>query len=385
LVDFPLPGGDSWSGDERPGSEVPLVREQAYEIIAAVLAGTDPEGAEVRDRLREHVAAHPGNPEAALHEHLVFTRSLDRQSSARQANTGKANTRQANRPTAAEGNAHPDLAREENGAADQGKAAIEAVLHAGMLITAFQPIHDLGRGGVIGAEALTRFLWEQDGDSAGSWFRNAAAVGLGSDLEFSALQAAVAAAQDLPPNLVVALNLSPAVCLDPRLPGLLENAPLEPSRIMLELTEPLQPGELDPLLDVLRPLRTSGMGLAVEEAGADAASMRHIRSLRPDVIKNDRSLVAGIDADPSRQYLVADLVEFGRRTGAALAAVGIETAAELAVLTRLQVAAGQGHKLGRPTIDVKEWSTWAGPATPGSQSPHGRHAAGRPPQMNGHH
>lgn len=353
--------GDNWPEDDRPSPDIPLVREQAFEIIEAVLAGTDPDVAEARERLRDHVAAHPGNPEAALHEHLVFTRALARQAGGRPGVSGQS--------------AEQDPAGAQNGAAIPSRAAIEAVLHGGMLVTAFQPIHDLGRGGVIGAEALTRFLWEQDGDGAGYWFRNAAAVGLGADLEFAALQAAVAASQDLPPDLVVALNLSPAVCLDPRLPGFMEHSPLEPARIMLELTEPLQSGELDPLLEVLAPLRGSGMGLAVEEAGADAASMRHIRSLRPDVIKVGRSLVAGIDADPSGQYLVADLVEFGRRTGAALAAVGIETAAELAVLTRLAVAAGQGHLLGRPTISVKEWATWARPVAQGA---HGRHAAGRP-------
>lgn len=363
-----FPDDDSRMGDDGPGSEVPLVREQAYEIIEAVLAGTDPEGAEVRERLREHVAAHPGSPEAALHEHLVFTRSL-----ARQANNRPLNKRNVDR--------HP--AGEQISVPGHGQAAIEAILHGGMLVTAFQPIHDLGRSGVIGAEALTRFLWEEDGSGAGSWFKNAAAVGLGADLEFSALQAAVAAAQDLPHHLVVALNISPAVCLDPRLPAFLEYAPLEPSRIMLELTEPLQAGELDPLLDVLTPLRHSGMGLALDEAGTDAASMRHIRSLRPDLIKIGRGLVAGIDADPSRQYLVADLVEFGRQTGAALAAVGIETAAELAVLTRLAVAAGQGHFLGMPTIDVKEWATWAGPAT-AVEDRHGRHLPGRPQQLDGH-
>jgi EAL domain-containing protein (putative c-di-GMP-specific phosphodiesterase class I) len=337
-----------------------LVREQAYEIIDAVLAGTEPEGADIRDRLREHVAAHPGNPEAALYEHLVFTRSLARQAGSRPESSGQ--------------NAEQLAAGVQNGAI--GQADVEAVLHARTLVTAFQPIHDLGRGGVIAAEALTRFLWEPNGASADTWFRSAAAAGLGADLEFSALQAAVAAAQDLPRQLAVALNLSPAVCLDPRLPGLLAHSPLDPSRIMLEFTEPLRPDQLEPLLDVLTPLRASGLGLAVDEAGTDAASMRHIRSLRPDVIKIGRGLIGGIDADPSRQYLVADLVEFGRRTGAALAAVGIETDAELAVLTRLAVAAGQGHLLGRPTIDRMEWAAWTGPAT-ASQGTHGRHAAGR--------
>ncbi|MBT2523828.1 EAL domain-containing protein [Arthrobacter sp. ISL-28] len=361
MVDTPFPDDASWLGEDRPNVEVPLVREQVNEIIEAILSGTDPEGAEVRMRLRERVAAHPGHPEAALHEHLIFTRSLARRA-------GKMG-----------GTDERDVGQHRSGDESfigQDQAAIETVLRGDMIVTAFQPIHDLARGGVVGAEALTRFVWE-GGDRAASWFKGAAAVGLGADLEFLALQAAVAAAQDLPRHLVVALNVSPAVCLDPRLPGFLEKAPLMPSRIVLELTDPLRGDQLDSLLSVLMPMRGSGLTLAVDEAGTDAASMRHIRSLRPDVIKIGRDLVAGIDRDPSRQYLVADLVEFGRQTGAAVAAVGIESAAELAVLARLGVSAGQGHFLGRPTIDAKEWATWAGPA-PGAAIRHGLRKAERP-------
>ncbi|RAM38605.1 EAL domain-containing protein [Arthrobacter globiformis] len=362
MVDSPFPEDDGWVGEA--AHEVPLVRAQAREIIEAVLAGTDPEGAEVRERLREHVAAHPGHPEAALHEHLIFSRSLARRAGDR------------TKPDKREASVQQD--GDQLGVAARDRAAIEAVLHGGMLVTAFQPVHDLASRGVIGAEALTRFVWE-DGGSAGSWFKNATAAGLGADLEFSALQSAVAAAQELPPQLAVALNVSPAVCLDPRLPGFLHHAPLELSRIILELTEPLQGDQLGPLLDVLAPMRRSGLRLAVDEAGTDAASMRHIRSLRPDVIKIGRDLIEEIHRDPSRQYLVADMVEFGRQTGAELAAVGIETAEELTVLTRLAVAAGQGHFLGRPTVDAQEWATWAGPAAaPGDPDRHGRRRAGRP-------
>jgi EAL domain-containing protein (putative c-di-GMP-specific phosphodiesterase class I) len=56
--------------------------------------------------------------------------------------------------------------------------------------------------------------------------------------------------------------------------------------------------------------------LAVNEAGSDAASMRQIRSLQPEVIKLGRGLIAEVETVSSCQYLVADLVEFGRQTGA---------------------------------------------------------------------
>ncbi|MBT2519641.1 EAL domain-containing protein [Arthrobacter sp. ISL-28] len=105
------------------------------------------------------------------------------------------------------------------------------------------------------------------------------------------------------------------------------------------------------------------MRLTVNDAGSDAASMRHVRSLRPDFIKLDRSLIAGIERECRLQDLVADMVEFGRLTGAGLIAVGIETEAELATATRLGVKAGQGYHLGRPTIHPRDWSKWTARAT----------------------
>ena len=88
--------------------------------------------------------------------------------------------------------------------------------------------------------------------------------------------------------------------------------------------------------------------IAVDDAGAGFASLRHIVELRPHIVKIDRSLVAGIDADPARQALLAGLRHFADSQGCSLIAEGIETEAELATLVALDVRAGQGYLLGRP-------------------------------------
>jgi EAL domain-containing protein (putative c-di-GMP-specific phosphodiesterase class I) len=163
--------------------------------------------------------------------------------------------------------------------------------------------------------------------------------------------------------LTAAANVLPALCLDPRLAVFLERSPLELTNVVLELTDPLRGRKLSPLMDSLTPLRRSGLRLTVNEAGSDAASMRQIRLLQPDVIKLGRGLIAEIDTDSSCQDLVADLVEFGRQTGAVVSATGFETAPELAMLGRLGVTAGQGHLMGRPTSDITEWARWAVPAS----------------------
>jgi EAL domain-containing protein (putative c-di-GMP-specific phosphodiesterase class I) len=88
--------------------------------------------------------------------------------------------------------------------------------------------------------------------------------------------------------------------------------------------------------------------LAVDDAGAGFASLRHILELRPAFVKLDRSLVAGLESDYARHAMIAGLRHFARATGFRLIAEGIETDRDLAVLRALDIGLGQGYLLGRP-------------------------------------
>ena len=59
-------------------SQVPEVRQQAMEIIGSVLGQGGQVDSDAADRLRAHVAAHPGKPERALLEHLMETGRINR-------------------------------------------------------------------------------------------------------------------------------------------------------------------------------------------------------------------------------------------------------------------------------------------------------------------
>lgn len=242
-------------------------------------------------------------------------------------------------------------------AAALSRTRIRAMIDGNKLLTAYQPIHNLAAGHIIGAEALTRFLSE-DRTGPECWFEEAASVGLSEDLEIAALETALKAAPGLPPSMYVALNVSPSTCLDPRLPGILERSGLALHRIVLELTERLEVEEYRPLISALEPLRRRGLRIAIDDAGSGFASMRHVLHIRPDIIKLDRTLITGIHDDEGRQAFGAAMAEFARRLGATLVAEGIETEAELAAVTELGMTAGQGYLLGRPTVDEHEWENW---------------------------
>lgn len=234
---------------------------------------------------------------------------------------------------------------------------IDKTVHSQMILTAFQPIHELTTGTITGVEALARFP-SDGGRSPDHWFNEATSVGLGGELEFAALEAALHNTAKLPEHLYVALNLSPETCLDPRLPGFLEQSALAVDRIVLELTERLAVDEYAPLLAALAPLRRRGLQIAVDDAGSGFSSMRHILQLRPDIIKLDRSLIAGIDSDQGQRALGAAMVNFAKQIGARIVAEGIETQAELTAVTHLGMASGQGYFLGRPTTHPTEWAAW---------------------------
>ncbi len=90
------------------------------------------------------------------------------------------------------------------------------------------------------------------------------------------------------------------------------------------------------------------MRLAVDDAGAGFASLRHILELDPAFVKLDISLIRGIDRDPAKQALVAGMRHFTRTTKRRLIAEGVETEAEARTLAELDVRLVQGYLFGRP-------------------------------------
>lgn len=234
---------------------------------------------------------------------------------------------------------------------------ISALLENQMLMTAFQPIYGLQDRSVVGVEALSRFV-SDDGASAELWFAEAAAVGLGANLEFSALGSAAAAAAKLPPHLYVALNISPKSCLDPRLPELFDHIELPIDRIVLELTDEIADEEYSHFISAITPLRERGLRIAIDDSHPNAGALSRMVHLRPDFIKLGRNVISGVDSDTSQHALAACLVDFAEQIGSVLVAEGVETVEELKVLTELGFSAGQGYLLGRPSVRPQDWAAW---------------------------
>lgn len=234
-----------------------------------------------------------------------------------------------------------DQLREER-ARQQVLDRIDVVLDAGGPEQVFQPIWRLDDGALVGHETLSRF--PAPDRSVEQWFVDAAEVGRGTALDLSVLRRALTHLPEVTGYLAV--NVSALSVGDPRLAEALADTSLD--RVVLEVTEHEAIQDYDRLAECLAPLRARGLRLAVDDAGAGYASLRHVLALLPEIIKVDRSLVDGVHTDTARQALVVALVAFAAKTGATLIAEGIELPEQLDVLRRLEVEHGQGFLLGRP-------------------------------------
>jgi EAL domain-containing protein (putative c-di-GMP-specific phosphodiesterase class I)/DNA-binding NarL/FixJ family response regulator len=292
---------DAVSGMLRAGASGSVVRDAPAEKLAAALRGA---------RLRERVAREG-------HGHGLLNELLDEM-------------RETN------------LAREERARA---RARIRSVMERGGLEIAFQPIVELDSRTVVGHEALSRFAPSPKRGPA-EWFAEAHEVGLGVELELYAIRMACERSRLLPQDSFMAVNVSPITALRPDLLELLDCAHVD--HVVLEVTEHAPVEDYPRFRVAVRRMREHGARLAIDDAGAGFASLRHILELNAELIKLDGSLTHSLESDPRRRSLAAALIEFGRESGAAVLAEHIESELQLCELRRLGVTYGQGYHLGRP-------------------------------------
>ncbi|NIZ90774.1 EAL domain-containing protein [Kineococcus rubinsiae] len=226
---------------------------------------------------------------------------------------------------------------------------IQDVLARGAVRSEFQPIVDLVSGDVVAHEALARGP-EGPLQTPDALFAAARGEGLLAELDQLCRAAAFrgALAQEVPTPLTVFVNVEPEV-LDTapvdELLALVDSAPGR-LRIVLEITERALSARPAELLRTVGRVRDLGWAIALDDVGADSASLAFMPLLRPEVVKLDLRVVQERPS-PDVAAIVNAVNDYAERTGALLLAEGIETEAHLATARGLGASLGQGWLFGR--------------------------------------
>lgn len=171
------------------------------------------------------------------------------------------------------------------------------------------------------------------------------------ELERSCLQAAFEGASEgrLPSGLALFVNLEPGLLDEREIDRLIELSKLTASRnqIFVELTERELTKNPMQLLRCVNRMRESGLRIALDDVGADPASLALLPFVDPEVIKLDLGLIHN---HPRGE--VAEIVHavnaHAERTGALVLAEGIEHEHHLERATAIGATLGQGWYFGRP-------------------------------------
>lgn len=233
---------------------------------------------------------------------------------------------------------------------DDKRSKVRRAVELNELAIVFQPIWDVSSMTPVGFECLSRFagLPRRPPDE---WFADAAAVGMGPELEVEAIRRSLEALRQFPDTIYLGVNASPATIMSADFAEVFVGKPLH--RLIVELTEHATVCDYEELLAALRPLREAGLRLAIDDAGAGYSSLRHILNMRPEFIKLDIGLTQNIDLDPARKALARALVVFAQDTGSRIIAEGVERQSELDALRSIGVKKVQGYLLGRP-MDLEQ-------------------------------
>lgn len=153
------------------------------------------------------------------------------------------------------------------------------------------------------------------------------------------------------PVVPIAVNVSPQQLLSQSLDSLL--APLSEfgvslDEIEIEITESAMMDRLPSATGVIEALRTSGLHISIDDFGTGHSSLGNLRRLPIDVLKIDKSFVAGIDGRADSLALIHTVIELGRTLGLISCAEGVEEYSQLEALRKEQCDRAQGFLFSQP-------------------------------------
>lgn len=245
----------------------------------------------------------------------------------------------------------------------------------------FQPLIDLERGGLGGAEALLR-IRDRDGSVLiASEFMDAivriryqSVIDRWVFAEFLRLFREDGPARSLLniEGFCPGLNATPALISAPgfarRWLGAMNEARLPASKLVVELVENPLIGQNPTLINNLAELRDAGVRIAVDDFGSGYSNLRHLVKLPIDIVKLDRAFLAELDAPHHRgRVLLQSMINVCHDLGYAPLVEGVETAAQDNFVRDNQSRYAQGNFYSLP-LPLDELLTFARSFTPEKSS-----------------
>jgi PAS domain S-box-containing protein len=219
-----------------------------------------------------------------------------------------------------------------------------------------QPVLDLREGTITQHEVLLRMVGP-DGELVlpQAFFGTARRAGLTTAIDQWVVRRAIRTIGEqaqVGRDVTFEVNLSSESLHDagllPSIERELATTGIDPSRVVLEVTEQIAIADPEGARSLAKNLRAIGCGFALDDFGTSFGSFRFLKDMPVDYLKIDGDLIVSLAESRTAQLVVKALVDVARGTGADTIAVFASDDRTLELLRDLGVGYAQGHKVGRP-------------------------------------
>lgn len=220
---------------------------------------------------------------------------------------------------------------------------------------AFQPIVDANTEETLLYESLARIFYSNGTPiPAGEFIPIVEQMGMAPEFDKHILRLAIKELE-LAPDLKLTVNISGLSAALPSWPSfvqdLLSNRPDISKRLIIEITETAAVLDIAKMKNLIGSLRAMGSEVALDDFGAGATSIRHLRELDFAVMKIDCELIFGVIDNTEQQHLVRVLISMAQGLGLRTIAEGIENEETAIWLRNEGIDLLQGYYHGRPSFD----------------------------------
>lgn len=236
------------------------------------------------------------------------------------------------------------------------QAALETDLRSaianGKIEPYYQPLIDIRDNHIYGFEMLARWRHPERGAiSPDIFIPLAEQLGLISELTWSMLRQACRDSREWPDGILLSINISPIQLKNPALPtqllAILNQEEFPPTRLEIEITETALVSDIESAKLILTALQSIGIRISLDDFGTGYSSLYHLRELRFDKIKIDRSFIQSMMENDESEKIVEAIVSLAKSLGLPTVAEGIENPEVLQQLAAMGCEYGQGYYFGK--------------------------------------
>lgn len=240
------------------------------------------------------------------------------------------------------------------------EASLKDVIARGEIVPYYQPIFDIHKNKIVGAEVLSRWIRNGEVLLPEVFIPVAKRIGCIVEIDYLMLDKACEFGQKWHMNgytdFEIYVNMSYRSLKRPNcvevIKGILNKYHINPEFIRLEITEDEVLDYPEYIVKVLNEIKALGIKISLDDFGIGYASFNHIKVLPLDILKIDQILVSRIEKDERNVAIIGTLIGLAHILGLEVICEGVEVSQHIDILKEIKCDKIQGYYISQPVEEM---------------------------------